>query len=421
MDAELPDIDDLPLLAQYYTAVTPGGLEALRKHVLLELSRVSPTPTDGHNYLSEVPVDDIWTTNYDCLLEKTMPDVRVVASDDDIRNRHLTTKRRLTKMHGSLTLEQPIKWRTHPIITRADYEQYERLHPRMWASLVSTYLTRTFLFLGFSFTDPNIEVLLRLSRRLADSGAPEHFTILRRPGDPGEERLFRLRVDDLEQSGVGVCEIDDYAELEPFLKMLALRTRPPVLYVTGSGRDGADVSIQELGNRLGHRLADEAIDIVSLGGSAGLAVSLPFDFALRAAAKYSPTRIRFYFRQKEGSPTPALPRRLGTAIYTGRERSETVQMALGESRAVAVLGGGPRTLEEVGIAREQQLPVVPLPTSRGVAKQIYDQFPVETLLSGINISSDVSRDWANLADPNADIAAAAGARLLRLAMYLGSQ
>lgn len=75
-----------------------------------------------------------------------------------------------------------------PIITRSDFEAYDRVHLRLWAALQVQYLRSCFLFLGFSFADPNIEVLLKLFRRLG-AEAPRHCTVLRKPSNTDEETL----------------------------------------------------------------------------------------------------------------------------------------------------------------------------------------------------------------------------------------
>ena len=225
--ADIPDhLEDLPLVAQYFTVSTPGGREALESHLLAEMTKKFYPPTDGHRSLARLPVDDIWTTNYDSLLEEVLPGGRVICNEDDLLSRQMPTRRRLTKMHGSLTRGPVVRWKARPTITRQDYEEYEFKHPRIWSALRASYLTKSFLFLGFSFVDPNIEVMLRLSRTLLNVGAPEHYTIIKRPDrDPDLIQLDDHRVKDLEQSGVAVCEIDDYSQIDNILARLV--RQPP--------------------------------------------------------------------------------------------------------------------------------------------------------------------------------------------------
>ncbi len=110
--------------------------------------------------------------------------VVTVSDDDDIR--HIAARRRaIIKMHGSLDDGYPAEWLAPgPVITRGDYENYETRRPRTWNVLRAPYLGRRFLFLGFSFTDPNVEILQRLARTTGTAQADQHIAVMRRPSFP---------------------------------------------------------------------------------------------------------------------------------------------------------------------------------------------------------------------------------------------
>jgi hypothetical protein len=417
-EANLPELKhDSPLLAQYFVDSKPGGQEVLESYILEQMLSVKAAPAGGHRFLAQLPVADIWTTNYDTLLEQAMPGIRVVAAEKDIVERRRPTKRRLTKMHGSLKLDKP-EWLASPVITRSSYESYEHDYPRIWALLRSTYLTRTFLFLGFSFLDPNIEILLRLSRSLFDRGAPEHFTVLKRPTEPDEKRLHELRVRDLEKSGVAVCEIEDHAELVPLLESLVRRTREPRLFVSGSNPTDGSPPVRDMGKRLAHRLADFDIKIQSLAGDAGLAVSFPFGFAREAHGRYDPSEIVFYFRKEASGKRPVtLQKRVGTAVYTAKDREDILDEVLPEVRALVVIGGGTRTGEELGRAQALRIPIIPLPTSGGAAKEIYRIYSFDDLTQ-MEPTAELMRLWDNLMSIDEDIVVDAVHKLIQSAMYL---
>lgn len=139
--AKIPaSLTDLPLVAQYFVQSVPGGREALEQHILQELSSANAMPTAGHAEIAKIPVSEIWTTNYDWLIEESVPGVRVIAKDEDLLKRSIGGIR-VTKMHGSLLPGSPVRWDSPPVITRKDFEQYEYTHARIWSSLAATYLT----------------------------------------------------------------------------------------------------------------------------------------------------------------------------------------------------------------------------------------------------------------------------------------
>ena len=191
-----PSVDDLPLVAEYYIQQVPGGRDRLNADLLSRLGDVTPppTPTEGHKLLAKLNIAETWTTNYDCLIEEADPELKVIVTDSELADR-ACAGRMLIKMHGSLG-PGTTGWRVQPVIARSDYESYERGHLRLWTALQAQYLRSTFLFLGFSFSDPNIEILLKLSRRLGVE-APRHYTVIRRPSDPTHLRLHKLQVADL--------------------------------------------------------------------------------------------------------------------------------------------------------------------------------------------------------------------------------
>ncbi|WP_174188454.1 SIR2 family protein [Nocardia barduliensis] len=420
--ANVPDHHDYPLIAEYIANDKKNvGREALCEHIL-ELIAKPTTPTRGHRLLTQVPLKEIWTTNYDELIEKACDDDTFVAvTDDDIRTIG-TNNRTIIKMHGSVKTDggSPI-WAEPPVITRSDYEQYEFRRPRTWALLRAAYVSRTFLFLGFSFTDPNIEVLLRLARQHALSVTDRHLTVLKRPPAGPERILHSLRMKDLESSGVKVCEIDEYDELQRIIQALVRRTRPQRLFISGSG--GADEhglsrpdpEIRPWCEKIAAELASRSQwELTSLGGPAGWNITRDVANIRRSEQNYSPEKLTFYFRQKS-EPPPEMQERVGTSVYTDLPRERLVGTLLDECRAILVIGGGDRTAEEIQWARERGVGVVPLAASGGAAhRDWWDHHDNPPELGGRTVSQ---RDWELLDDASVIVAARAAVRLLEQAMY----
>jgi len=407
------DLEDLPLVAQYFVQHPDGNRQQLEEHVANELSSVRPSRLVGHERLAALPISEVWTTNYDWFLEEVMPTAQVVVRDEDLADRRTAWDRRIIKMHGGL--DGRGGWAAPPVITRADYERYESTHQRMWAALTATFLTRSFLFLGFSFSDPNVDVLLRLARSRFEFGGPEHFTVFRRPDSDADRKLFPHRVRDLQLSGVAVLEIDDHAQLIPLLGRLVRRTRPPRLFVSGSGRGIGDVC-----DRLGRRLVDLGVEVASLAGDAGMGVSYSLGRAMRDQSRYDPNRVMLLFRQKE-EPPPELTERTGTVVYSHLPAEQLRRSAIDSSRALVVVGGGETTASEVAIADELGVPVVPIGTAGGTGRVVWQR--LSTGLGSLTIGGAPvnAEDFALLGNADAAVAVESAVRLLTQAMYLGIQ
>lgn len=108
-------------------------------------------PSDIHIKLLELPWSDVFTTNYDTLLERSCENVISRRYDIVINQRDIiySNRPRIIKLHGSFPSERPL------IITEEDYRTY----PKKFAPFVNTVqqslLENTLCLLGFSGDDPN--------------------------------------------------------------------------------------------------------------------------------------------------------------------------------------------------------------------------------------------------------------------------
>lgn len=415
-NANIPDrISDLPLVAEYLVQ-SDGTSAELERHILQALCSMSPGDVPPmHELLSRIPVREIWTTNYDELLEQACSGAVVVTSDEQVRDLSLLT-RTIFKMHGSIDCASQT-WVSPAVMTRSSFESYEADRPRTWALLRATYLSRTMLFLGFSFADPNIELLLSLARRYKTSVFDRHLTVLKRPHDSDADavREHELRVADLEASGVRVCEVDDHAALKPLLEALVRRTRPAKYFISGSAA-GADKSeLEPWSKALAVLLArEEDWETVSLGGEAGWPITRDVAALRREQGTYEPSRLAFYFRSSE-DPAPPMERRIGNAVYTDLVREELVQSLLTQCRTMLVVRGGSRSSEEIDWALAAGVDVVPVAGSGGAAAAYWDKHRTEPpLIGGRAVTPEL---WEKLGDADPTSAAVAAVQLLRQGMY----
>jgi SIR2-like domain len=361
-------------------------------------------------------VGEIWTTNYDQLLERACPDASVVINDHDVRSMS-TVRQTIIKMHGSLDAGPPRSWAHPPTITRTDFETYEDVRHRTWALLKASYLSRTMLFVGFSFTDPNVELLLQLARRYRTSVSDRHMTVMKRPDptDPDAVSRHRFRVADLEGSGVRVCEIDAFTELEPLLVALVRRTRSPQVFVSGSAAGGAREDIAPWCGAIAAKVASASgWKLASLGGDAGWLTTREVARIRRTEGAYDPSQLSFHFRAKN-EPAPMLEERIGTAVYTDMEREQLVPHLLSDCRAFLAIRGAKRTTEEIAWAQDAGVGVVPLAASGGAAHQYWEQcLSNPPSMGGREVDMET---WLLLDHENHDVAAGAAHQLLKQAMY----
>jgi hypothetical protein len=282
------DVDretDLIAVAQYH--VNDVQSRTRLDQAIVDAFTEDATPSEAHRIIARLPVRTIWTTNYDTLIEDAFDgagkrlDVKRAQSDISI-----TVPRRdavLYKMHGDV--HDP----ANAILTKDDYETYSERRKAFVTSLGADLLNKTFLFLGFSFTDPNIEYVLARIRGLMGDHQRVHFCLMRPPtGEAAEgagkaeqeynQRKFELRVADLKRYSIQTVLVDEYAEVPEILHELDRRVRIRSVFVSGSAHDFGGFGKERLElflRRLGATLVHRRIRIVSgLGLGVGTAVVL---------------------------------------------------------------------------------------------------------------------------------------------------
>ena len=140
--------DPLQFAEQYHIAF---GREELNRLVRQQIRDEQIEPGEFHRRLLSLPWQDVFTTNWDTLLERTSEQVfpRTYGIVREVNEIPLNSPPRIVKLHGSL----PSSLRL--IATQEDYRTY----PTRFAPFVNTVqqamMETVFLLVGFSGRDPN--------------------------------------------------------------------------------------------------------------------------------------------------------------------------------------------------------------------------------------------------------------------------
>nr|VFJ55512.1 MAG: SIR2-like domain-containing protein [Candidatus Kentron sp. FW] len=390
VDLEL-DIDqetDLVTLAQYHCNEKRGTRWRLNQAIVDRLSDVA-TPTRIHRILVRLPISTAWTTNYDRLLERAFEDAGKVV-DLKLSQENLVHTRRgrdvvVYKMHGCVSQSH------EAVITKDDYEQYGNTRPLFVESLKGDLIGKTFLFLGFSFTDPNIDYILSRVRILLGENVREHFCVMRRPPRPSEAdsrqeaeyeyelRKTELRRTDLLRFGIETVWVDGFSHIEPLLAALSSFVHRKSVFVSGAafdpaplGRDRLDALAREIGMRLiredynlvsgfGSGLGEQCV-IGALRGLYGIPRGEDSErLVVRPFPRVEPeNQLRQNTRHRED-----LIARSGVLIVMAgnRERAK----GSGETEP------SPGVFEEVDIALREGKPVIPIGATGHAAREIWEK------------------------------------------------
>lgn len=243
------DVDretDLVEVAQYYKNET-GTRTGINTQILNEFLReAKPTPT--LTLLATMPIDTYWTTNYDHLIEDELKTAKKTV-DTKITTEALslsveTADVSLYKMHGDYL--DP----SHCVLTKDDYESYNQTRSAFTTTLQGHLITKTFLFIGFSFDDPNLKYILSRIRSVLGENVRTHYCFIkkkhREKGQKRQEFEYEvnkqnLRIRDLQRYGIQAVMIDNYDQIPMILAHIKLQAKTKNIFISGAAHVyGAD-------------------------------------------------------------------------------------------------------------------------------------------------------------------------------------
>lgn len=237
------EVNDLVSLAQYYINENNGNRGRLNQMLIDEFCREAEV-TENHKVLARLPINTYWTTNYDKLIENSLFEVKKVPDVKYEKKQLLFTRPRrdaiVYKMHGDVD---------HPsdaVLIKDDYEKYHMDRQPFMDALRGDLISKTFIFLGFSFTDPNLDYILSRVRVSYNQDQRQHYCILRavfkQEGENDADYEYRQRkqelfVQDLRRVGIKTLLVDAYSEITDILKDVEWQYRRNTIFMSGAAHD----------------------------------------------------------------------------------------------------------------------------------------------------------------------------------------
>lgn len=372
---------DLVGVAQFHVNANGTNRDRLHKAVIEAIAPTNP-PTRNHELLAQLPIRTWWTTNYDKLIETALRNAGKVV---DVKSAvpQLATSRpgkqaTLYKMHGDV--DRP----DEAVATRDDYERYQTDRGAFTSALAGDLVSKTFLFLGFSFTDPNLNHVLSQVRLTFKSNQRRHYAVFRKRAKLPEETAedFRhhslrqeLIIEDLKRFNVKVLSVDEYDEITEFLEELVARYRRRTVFVSASAANfepWGKEAVTKFAETLGRQL-------ISSGTRLATGIGLGFGDALLSGALREIMRSDSSIEENlvlRPFPQSGDPENR-TAVWKEYRQEITSHAGVavflfgtkeGDDGVISAQG----MKEEFEIARTQGLAVVPIGATGGMAKELAD-------------------------------------------------
>lgn len=263
---------DLVSLAQYHLNTNGANRSKLNQLLINNFCKdvkISP----NHMILSRLPISTYWTTNYDKLLEASLEKVGKIPDVKYTQKQLAHTKPKrdaiVYKMHGDV--EHP----SEAVLTKDDYEQYHLKMQPFINALSGDLISKTFLFLGFSFTDPNLDYILSRVRVAYDKDQRQHHCILRNIQRPDctddadfeyRKRKQELFIQDLLRFGIKTFMIDDFIEITEILEGVEKQYRQNTVFISGAAHDYSPKTFEESNEfvfNLSKKIIESDFNIVS--------------------------------------------------------------------------------------------------------------------------------------------------------------
>ncbi|MFD2828921.1 SIR2 family NAD-dependent protein deacylase [Corticicoccus populi] len=153
-------------------------------------------PHDIHKKLLKLPWSEVYTTNYDTLLERTLPDIvdQRYSVVQDVKDIPSSTSPRIVKLHGSFPSIRPF------IFTKKDFDEYNKNFAPFVNMVQQSIMENTFILLGFSGEDPNFEQWIKWVRSNLGDHMPRIYMLAY---DEGPRRK------ELENNGITVIDFKE--------------------------------------------------------------------------------------------------------------------------------------------------------------------------------------------------------------------
>jgi len=229
--------------------------------------------TKNHQILSKIGIDTFWTTNYDQLIERSLEEegkkVELKIRNEDF-SRNIKKKDAIVyKMHGDKNSPD------EAILTKDDYDSYNDKRELFSTALRGDLLSKTFLFIGFSFDDPNLDYIMSRIKVLLKDNTPTHFCFLKKVSEQDfeekEDYLYAkvkqdLKIEDLLRYGINTVPINQYSDITLILEEIEKRILRRNIFISGAAADYSpfsETSAKELIHNLSYTLAQKNYKIVS--------------------------------------------------------------------------------------------------------------------------------------------------------------
>lgn len=219
--------NNYPFIAQSY--VNNGYDKGEFKKSIGEQFSSSET-TEFHHRIARLPIRNYWTTNYDPLIENALKAERkhydLIYDNESFTKLDDEREHIVFKCHGDYNHPDSI------IITEEDYEHFKLSSFNFTHAIYNELASSTVLFLGYSFSDPDIQNIISTLTTVNKINQNHYFITKKCVGN--EYKKQKLWIKNLERYSIHTLLIDDYNDIESIMKEIEQQYMAYKILISGS-------------------------------------------------------------------------------------------------------------------------------------------------------------------------------------------
>ncbi len=225
LELEINENTDLYMIAQYYE--NEYGKSDLIHIFEKNINKIN----DNSSYLNSVldlGFREIWTTNYDTVIEDNLKKRNIVSkvihNDMDLNN-FTEGGVHIFKMNGDITNPHNM------VVSKSDLENYAVSHQLMLTFFRRELVSKSFLFLGYSFTDSLVLNSLSTIKNCLQGACNTHYTILKNE----HSQYFDYFVQDLwKRYNIKALIVESYDEIPQIIESINEKIKERKVFISGS-------------------------------------------------------------------------------------------------------------------------------------------------------------------------------------------
>ena len=346
-------------IAQFYA--NEEGMGELELKIKAQINRIDDE-SDALDELTNMQCNSVWTTNFDHAIENNyrrkgkIPNV--IISEQNLINSDLNKYINIFKMNGD------INDLNNATVTRKDLESYDETHSVLLSFFKRELVVKTFLFIGYSFTDSLVLPCIADLNRIFGDKQSYHYNIVKKEDTPGFENFIR----DLEDRyKIRTLLIDEYDEIPGILREINYITNKHNVFISGSYNDNDPQKLLEISNfceTLTNKLYQEQYRIINgYGFKVGYYIA---SAATKIMLEQNVTSFEKYLLMYPFSEH-----------LTDKKKTVHREFMINKSNVAIFMYGNSNSngmIEEFYIAqKDPRKIIIPIGSSGGAAKIIFDQ------------------------------------------------